>query len=199
MTGNLWVWRALLTVLLVVAVAVVLPVAAQSTVTTEPLTWTLTPTPGITSVETLTEVATEETSNDETLEMTPDEAIEEETPRETQDAVIESATTEETLTGAVENETPEETLIGTVENETPEESLAGPASNTTNETRSAIVVEMDEVTPAETSTAALPTFTPIQTAQVDESVTQAAPPSPAGIVLAIAAAAFAVVFGRTRR
>jgi len=147
MTGNLRAWRALLVVLLLAAAAVVLPAAAQSTAATEPLTWTLSPTPGETPEETLTE----------------------------------------------------ETPVGPVENETPEETPAGTGNNTTNETGPLVVVGTDEATPVDTATAELPTFTPIQAAQVNGSATQAAPLSIAGVILAALVAALVVVFGRNRK
>ncbi|WP_243669420.1 hypothetical protein [Methanoculleus chikugoensis] len=95
--------------------------------------------------------------------------------------------------------TPEETLVGPVENATPEETPAGTGNNTTNETGPPIVVGTDEATPADTATAELPTFTPIQAAQVNGSVTQAAPLSLTGAILAALVAALVVVFGRNRR
>ncbi|KLK87781.1 hypothetical protein SZ63_09185 [Methanoculleus sediminis] len=199
MTGNLWVLRALLVVLFVAAAGVVFPAAAQSTAGMEPLTWTLAPTPGETPEETLTEETAVETPDDETPEATLDETIEDELPEDTLDGAMENETPEETLAGTVENETPEETLAGTVENETLEETLAGPSGNTTNESAPPVVVETDEATPAETSTADLPTFTPIQAAQVNGSATQAAPLSIAGVVLAVAVAGLLVVIGRNRK
>ncbi len=195
MTGNLRAWRALLAVLLLAAAAVVLPVAAQSTTATEPLTWTLAPTPG----ETVTEETPEEIPDDET----PDETG---TPEETLAGIAEDATPELTL---VENETPEETLAGItedeapeltlVENETPEETLTVTGNSTTNETSPPVVVGTDEATPAGTATTELPTFTPIQAAQINGSATQVAPLSLAGAILAALAAALVVVFRRNRR
>ncbi|MDN7012808.1 hypothetical protein FGW20_07090 [Methanoculleus sp. FWC-SCC3] len=206
MTGNLWVWRALLVVLLVAVAGVVFPAAAQDTTPTEPLTWTLPPTPGETPEETLTEETPdetpEETLDDEapetTLDETPEETLDDETPETTLDE-----TPEETLVGVMENETPEETLTGAVENETAEETLAETSKNTTNETAPPVVVEPDETTPettpVDTSTAELPTFTPIQAAQVNGSTTQVAPTSLAGAILAVLVAGLVVAFGRNRR
>ncbi|MDD3070049.1 MAG: hypothetical protein PHX88_02490, partial [Methanoculleus horonobensis] len=149
---------------------------------------------------------------DETSDVTPDETMEEETPpgvtedetpEETLVGAMENATPEETSVGTVENETPEGTLAGTVENETSGEPLIGPSGNTTNESAPPVVVETDEATPettpADTATAELPTFTPIQAAQVNGSTTQTAPLSLTGVILAALVAGIFVVLGRNRR
>ena len=191
MVGNRWTWMGLLVVLVVAAAAIASPVAARSTASMEPLTWTLPPTPDETPEETIEE----ETPVDTVEEETPIETIDEETP-------IETLETETTLNDVA----PEETLIGSA-NDTAGETVNETANETAIETGPAVVVETDEATPAatteatpaETSTAELPTFTPIQAAQVNGSATQAAPLSLAGIILAVAVAGLLVVFGRNRK
>lgn len=191
MTGNRWTWRTLLVALLVAAVVIVFPTAAQSPASAEPLTWTLPPTPP--------EEILEETP-EETLAETPEETLDDETPRET----LEEETTldEETPIATLDDETPRETL-----NDTSNETINETALETINETGPPVVIGTDEVTPAatteatpaETSTAELPTFTPIQAAQVNGSATQAAPPSITGVILAVAVAGLLVVIGRNRK
>ena len=188
MAGNRWTWSTLLVVLLMTASAIAFPTAAQSSASAEPLTWTLSPTPDETPEEapeeTLTETPEEtprETLEDETTldEETPVATLDEETPRETPD---EEMTPDEETTRETLNETTNETALETI-----------------NETGPPVVIGTDEATPAETSTADLPTFTPIQAAQVDGSATQAAPLSLAGVILAVAVAGLLVVIGRNRK
>jgi MYXO-CTERM domain-containing protein len=97
MTGNQWIWKAFMVVLLLGVATVVFPVMAQEETTATPppppslnetLTWTLSPTP------------------DEVTEETPEETVEEdltdepeETPEET------SVTTEDERSGEVQDET----------------------------------------------------------------------------------------------
>ncbi|WP_292727118.1 hypothetical protein, partial [Methanoculleus sp.] len=72
-----------------------------------------------------------------------------------------------------------------------------------NETSPPVVIGTDEATmettPAETATADLPTFTPIQAAQANVSPTPAAPLSFIGAILAVAVAGLLVVIWRNRR
>src|SRR5690606_3187242 len=95
---------------------------------------------------------------------------------------------DETVVQALDNETANETASGTVN-----ETLDNATGNATgNATSPPIVTGTDEVTmettPAETATADLPTFTPIQAAQVNVSPTPAAPLSFTGVILAVAVA-----------
>jgi hypothetical protein len=182
MTGNLWVWRTLLIVLFVVAAIAALPVAAQSTDTSRPLTWTLAPTPG----ETLIEETPEETSTAETSEETPERIVENTDPGAT-------------LDDALEDETSGETPTETVDDEVYEEDTVEVLTDTDDEVRPIVVVETDEV-PVEETTSDLPTFTPIQTVPpANEDLAQTTPLSPTGAILAIAFAAFAVVYRQIRR
>jgi SH3-like domain-containing protein len=79
------------------------------------------------------------------------------------------------------------------------------ANETAVETGSPIVVATDaatmEVTPAETSTVELPTFTPLRAAQVDSnsSPTASAPLSLTGVIVALAVAGLLVVLRRNRK
>jgi cobalamin biosynthesis Mg chelatase CobN len=175
MAGNRWMWRGLLVVLLVAATAFVLPVAAQNAAPTTPLTWTLPPTP-------------------------------DETPEETQVGSLDNETPEETQVGSPDNETPEETQVETT-NDTISMTTNDTTNDTTNETAMEtgppIIVGTDEVTmeatPAETSTVEMPTFTPIQAAQVNPSPTASAPLSLISIIAAVAIAGLLVVLLRNRR
>ena len=113
------------------------------------------------------------------------------------------------------DETPEETQVGSLDNETPEETqvettndtISMTTNDTTNETAMEtgppIIVGTDEVTmeatPAETSTVEMPTFTPIQAAQVNPSPTASAPLSLISIIAAVAIAGLLVVLWRNRR
>ena len=113
------------------------------------------------------------------------------------------------------DETPEETQVGSLDNETPEETqvettndtISMTTNDTTNETAMEtgppIIVGTDEVTmeatPAETSTVEMPTFTPIQAAQVNPSPTASAPLSLISIIAAVAIAGLLVVLLRNRR
>lgn len=113
------------------------------------------------------------------------------------------------------NETPEETQVESLDNETPEETqvettndtISMTTNDTTNETAMEtgppIIVGTDEVTmeatPAETSTAEMPTFTPIQAAQVNPNPTASAPLSLISIIAAVAIAGLLVVLWRNRR
>jgi len=177
-------WRGLLVVLLVAATAFVLPVSAQNATSATPLTWTLPPTPNETPEETQVE-----SLDNETLEETQVESLDNETPEETQ---VES----------LDNETPEETQV-----ETTNDTISMTTNDTTNETAMEtgppIIVGTDEVTmeatPAETSTAEMPTFTPIQAAQVNPNPTASAPLSLISIIAAVAIAGLLVVLWRNRR
>lgn len=183
MTGNLWVWRTLLIVLFVVAAIAALPVTAQSTDNSRPLTWTLAPTPGETPIE----ETPEETSTAEIPpEVTPERIVDNTDPGVSPD-------------GAIEDEAPEETPVGTVDNGVYEESTAETLNDMGDEARPLAVVETDEV-PVEDTTPDLPTFTPIQTVPpVNENLAQATPLSLTGAILAIAFAAFAVAYRQIRR
>ena len=198
MTGNLWVWRTLLIVLFVVVAIAALPVAAQSTDNSRPLTWTLAPTPGETPEET-----PEETSPIETPEEIPEETPEEtspiETPEETPERIVENTDPGISPDDAPEDETSGETPAETVNNEVYEEDTAGVLNDTDDDVRPIAVVETDEV-PVEDTTLDLPTFTPIQTVPpVNENLAQTTPLSLTGAILAIAFAAFAVVYRKIRR
>jgi len=195
MAGNRWMWRGFLAVLLVAAVALVPSVAARNVAPATPVTWTLPPTPAETP-----------------------------TPEETP-IVVETLTPEETRI-AVETLTPEETLAAIQGGETPaetptpeEETLAGITSTTANDTTGVtandttgetpvergppIVIGTDAVkadtTPVEASTAELPTFTPLQAAQVDSSPATPVPLSLTGSIVAVAIAGFLVVLWRGRK
>lgn len=181
MTGNLWVWRTLLIVLFVVVAIAALPVAAQSTDNSRPLTWTLAPTPG------------------ETPEETPEETSPIETPEETPERIVENTDPGISPDDAPEDETSGETPAETVNNEVYEEDTAGVLNDTDDDVRPIAVVETDEV-PVEDTTLDLPTFTPIQTVPpVNENLAQTTPLSLTGAILAIAFAAFAVVYRKIRR
>jgi len=195
MAGNRWMWRGFLAVLLVAAVALVPSVAARNVAPATPVTWTLPPTPAETPTPEETPIVVE----------TP-------TPEETRIAV-ETLTPEETLAAIQGGETPAETL-------TPEEeTLAGITSTTANDTTGVmandttgetpvergppIVIGTDAVkadtTPVEASTAELPTFTPLQAAQVDSSPATPVPLSLTGSIVAVAIAGFLVVLWRGRK
>lgn len=225
MTENHWRWRTLLVVLFVTA-AFTLPVAAQNTTSTEPLTWTLAPTPAETtanatleetpietlveeiateipeetSIETLVEATTTETS-EETLvttryETTANETLEE-TPTDTQiEEPLNESLENRTLSAVPGNETLDnETYNGTLESDI--------ANTTTTVTGPPVIIGMDEepieTAPVENTTVDMPTFTPIQAAQVNPSPTSAAPLSVIGAIGAIAVAALLVVISRRRR
>ncbi len=195
MAGNRWMWRGFLAVLLVAAVALVPSVAARNVAPATPVTWTLPPTPAETPTPEETPIVVE----------TP-------TPEETRIAV-ETLTPEETLAAIQGGETPAETP-------TPEEeTLAGITSTTANDTTGVtandttgetpvergppIVIGTDAVkadtTPVEASTAELPTFTPLQAAQVDSSPATPVPLSLTGSIVAVAIAGFLVVLWRGRK
>ncbi|WP_292410912.1 MULTISPECIES: hypothetical protein [unclassified Methanoculleus] len=189
MAGNRWTWRGLLVVLFVTAAALMFPVTAQSTASAEPLTWTLPPTP-------------EETPDDATPEATPDETLSNETP---DDETINETVVDETLDDVTPDETPSnETPADGTTNETANETPGNETLNETAvETGPPIIIGTDEVTteatPAETSTAEMPTFTPIQAAQVNVSPTATAPLSLVGVVTAVAVAGLLVVMRRNRK
>ena len=115
-------------------------------------------------------------------------------------------TPEETQVGSLDNETPEETQVETT-NDTISMTTNDTTNDTTNETAMEtgppIIVGTDEVTmeatPAETSTVEMPTFTPIQAAQVNPSPTASAPLSLISIIAAVAIAGLLVVLLRNRR
>ena len=103
-----------------------------------------------------------------------------------------SSDLEETLTS-------EETL-------TPEETPAGITSNVTPDTTGETPVEMGppivigtDTAPAETPTVELPTFTPLQAAQVDSSPATPVPLSLTGVIVALAFAGFLAVLRRNRQ
>lgn len=175
--------------LFVTAAALMFPVTAQSTASAEPLTWTLPPTP-------------EETPDDATPEATPDETLSNETP---DDETINETVVDETLDDVTPDETPSnETPADGTTNETANETPGNETLNETAvETGPPIIIGTDEVTteatPAETSTAEMPTFTPIQAAQVNVSPTATAPLSLVGVVTAVAVAGLLVVMRRNRK
>ncbi|PKL61927.1 MAG: hypothetical protein CVV31_08805 [Methanomicrobiales archaeon HGW-Methanomicrobiales-2] len=165
------------------------------------MTWTLPPTPpDETPVETPTETPEETLTElpEETLTELPEETLDE-IPVETLDEIPTETLDDETVVQALDEETPEETLnettSGTLDNET--------TNGTANETSPPVVIGTDEATmettPAETATADLPTFTPIQAAQANVSPTPAAPLSFIGVILAVAVAGLLAVIWRNRR
>ena len=181
MAGNRWMWRGLLVVLIVAAATFVFPVGAQNATSATSLTWTLPPTPDETPEETMVE-ATDDTTS-----------------------VTASETTDDT-TSVTTNETTDETTSETA-SVTTDDTTSVTANETTNETPmetgAPIIVGTDEVTmeatPAETSTVDMPTFTPIQAAQVNPSSTASAPLSLISIIAAVAIAGLLVVLWRNRR
>jgi len=82
---------------------------------------------------------------------------------------------------------------------TEDETSSATGDETVNGTGSIVITGTDEVTAGVTSTAELPTFTPLGEAQVAQSPTPSAPLSLIGTVAAVAGAALLIMMRKTRR
>jgi len=211
MAGNRWMWRGFLAVLLVAAVALVPSVAARNVAPATPVTWTLPPTPAETPTPEETPIVVETLTPEETRiaveTLTPEETLaaiqggetpaETPTPEEETLAGITSTTANDT-TGVMANDT-----TGVMANDTTGVTANDTTGETPVERGPPIVIGTDAVkadtTPVEASTAELPTFTPLQAAQVDSSPATPVPLSLTGSIVAVAIAGFLVVLWRGRK